>query len=167
MVQLWVNLPSEFKMNPPGYQTILDRQIPSVSLSGGAGTLRVIAGDYEGHKGPARTFTPINLWDLRLAANHCTELSLPRGFTAALFVLQGEIELIEAERAEATDLVLLTREGERVQLAARQDAKLLVLNGASIDEPVAAHGPFVMNSKTEITQAMEDYHNGRLGRLAA
>ncbi len=167
MVQLWVNLPAELKMNPPGYQTILDRQIPLVSLPDGAGTLRVVAGEFGGVKGPARTFTPINLWDLQLTADHCVELTFPRGFTAALFVLRGDIELADSERAAETDLVLLTREGERIQAAARHDARILVLNGAAIDEPVAAYGPFVMNNKTEITQAIEDYHNGRLGRLAA
>jgi len=167
MVQLWVNLPAEFKMDPPGYQTILNRQIPLVSLPDGAGTLRVVAGEFGGVKGPARTFTPINLWDLRLKAEHRVELMLPRGFTAALFVLRGDIDLADSEQAGETDLALLTREGERLQIKARSDATILLLNGAAIDEPVAAHGPFVMNNKTEITQAIEDYHNGRLGRLAA
>jgi quercetin 2,3-dioxygenase len=167
MVQLWVNLPAEFKMNPPGYQTILDRQIPLVNLPDGAGTLRVVAGEFGGVKGPARTFTPINLWDLELTGDHCVELPLPRGLTSALFILRGDIELVDSERAADTDLVLLTREGERIQAAARHDARILVLNGAAIDEPVAAYGPFVMNNKSEITQAIEDYHNGRLGRLAA
>jgi redox-sensitive bicupin YhaK (pirin superfamily) len=167
MVQLWVNLPAKYKMNPPGYQTILSRQIPVAELPDGAGTVRVIAGEFGQIKGPARTFTPINLWDVRLSANHRAALTLPRGFTTALFVLRGDLGLIDSERAGAMDLALLTREGDGVQLDARSDTALLVLNGASIDEPVAAHGPFVMNSKTEITQAIEDYHNGRLGRLAA
>jgi redox-sensitive bicupin YhaK (pirin superfamily) len=167
MVQLWVNLPAEFKMNPPAYQTILDGQIPLASLPDGAGTMRVVAGEFLGVKGPAQTFTPINLWDLRLKADHRVELMLPRGFTAALFVLRGDIDLADSEQAGATDLVLLTREGEQLQIKARTDATVLVLNGEAIDEPVAAYGPFVMNSKTEITQAIEDYDNGRLGRLAA
>jgi hypothetical protein len=167
MVQLWVNLPSEFKMSAPAYQTILANQIPSVSLPDGAGTVRVIAGEFGGAKGPATTFTPINLWDLRLKTYHRAELMLPRGFTTAVFVLRGEVALGDSERAGETDLALLTREGERLHIEAREETTLLVLNGAAIDEPVAAYGPFVMNSKTEITQAIEDYHNGRLGRLAA
>jgi hypothetical protein len=167
MVQLWVNLPAEFKMSAPTYQTILDRQIPSVSLPDGAGTMRVIAGEFQGVKGPANTFTPINLWELRLKTYQRAEFMVPRGFTTALFVLRGEVALADSERAAATDLALLTREGEQVHIEARDEATLLVLNGAAIDEPVAAYGPFVMNSKTEITQAIEDYHNGRLGRLAA
>lgn len=167
MVQLWVNLPAEFKMNPPSYQTLLSRQIPIVGLAEGNGEIRVIAGDCGGIKGPARTFTPVNLWDLQLAADCCTELTLPRGFTTALFVLRGEIELPKGERAGQSDLVLLTREGEEVQLAARKEARVLVLNGAPIDEPVAMFGPFALNSRSEINQAIEDYHNGRMGRLAA
>jgi redox-sensitive bicupin YhaK (pirin superfamily) len=167
MVQLWVNLPAEFKMSAPAYQTILDGQIPSVGLPDGAGTVRVIAGEFGGVKGPAQTFTPINLWDLRLKGYHRAELMLPRGFTTALFILRGEVALADAERAGEADLALLTREGERVHIEARDDTTLLVLNGAAIDEPVAAYGPFVMNSRTEVTQAIEDYHNGLLGRLAA
>ena len=167
MVQLWVNLPAELKMGPPAYQTILDQQIPSVSLPDGAGTLRVIAGEFGGVKGPAQTFTPINLWDLRLKGYHRAELTFPPGFTTALFVLHGDVALADSERAGEADLALLTREGEQLRIEAREDTTLLVLNGAAIDEPVAAFGPFVMNSKTEVTQAIEDYHNGRLGRLAA
>jgi hypothetical protein len=167
VVQLWVNLPAEFKMSPPAYQTILDRQIPSVALPGDAGTVRVIAGEFGGVKGPAQTFTPINLWELRLNGFSRAELILPRGFTTAVFVLHGEVVLTDSERAREMDLALLTREGELLHLNARDNAALLVLNGAAIDEPVAAYGPFVMNQKTEITQAIEDYHSGRLGRLAA
>jgi hypothetical protein len=167
MAQLWLNLPSRFKMGPPAYQTILDRDIPSVELPNDAGRVRVIAGEFGGVKGPAQTFTPVNLWDLRLKANSRAELDLPRGYTTGLFVLRGEIALPDAERAGETDLVLLTREGERLHIDVRDDATLLLLNGEPLDEPVTAYGPFVMNSKTEITQAIEDYHNGRLGRLAA
>jgi redox-sensitive bicupin YhaK (pirin superfamily) len=167
MVQLWVNLPAEFKMGPPAYQTILDRQIPTVSLPDDAGTLRLIAGEFEGVKGPAQTFTPVNLWELRLKTYQRAELTLPPGFTTAVFVLRGEVALADSERAGEADLALFTSEGELLHLEAREDATLLILNGAAIDEPVAAYGPFVMNSKTEITQAIEDYHNGRLGRLAA
>ena len=167
MVQLWVNLPAAFKMNPPRYQTLLDRQIPSVNLPDDAGALRLISGEFEGVKGPAQTFTPVNLWELRLKTYHRAEVMLPRGFTTAVFVLRGEVALADSERAGEADLALLTSEGELLRIEAREDATLLILNGAAIDEPVAAHGPFVMNSKTEITQAIEDYHNGRLGRLAA
>ncbi len=129
--------------------------------------MRVIAGRFEDAKGPAQTFTPINLWELRLKAYHRVELTLPVGFTTALFVLRGEVALGDAERAAEMDLALLTHEGERFLIDARDDATLLLLNGEPIDEPVVAYGPFIMNSQAEITQAIEDYHNGRLGRLAA
>ena len=167
LVQLWVNLPAKYKMNPPGYQTILNRQIPVAELPEDAGTVRVIAGEFGGLKGPARTFTPINLLEVRLKAGRNAGLTLPRGYTTAAFVLHGDLGLGDSERAAAMDLALLTREGDLVQMDARTDTTLLVLNGATIDEPVAAHGPFVMNSKSEITQAIEDYHSGRLGKLAA
>jgi quercetin 2,3-dioxygenase len=167
LVQLWVNLPAKYKMNPPSYQTILNRQIPVAELPEDAGTVRVIAGEFGELEGPARTFTPINLLEVRLKAGRAAPLTLPRGYTTALFVLHGDLGLSDSERATAMDLALLTREGDRVQMDARTDTTLLVLNGAPIDEPVAAHGPFVMNSKSEITQAIEDYHSGRLGKLAA
>ena len=167
LVQLWVNLPAKYKMNPPSYQTILNRQIPVAELPEDAGTVRVIAGEFGELEGPARTFTPINLLEVRLKAGRAAPLTLPRGYTTALFVLRGDLGLSDSERAAAMDLALLTREGDRVQMDARADTTLLVLNGAPIDEPVAAHGPFVMNSKSEITQAIEDYHSGRLGKLAA
>jgi redox-sensitive bicupin YhaK (pirin superfamily) len=167
MVQLWVNLPAQFKMNPAGYQTLLKRQIPVADLPDGAGTVRVIAGALGEMKGPARTFTPINLWDLRLNAGRRVDLVLSPGFTTALFVLRGEIGLPDSEKAGDMDLALLTREGEALQIVPQSDSSVLVLNGSPIDEPVAAYGPFVMNSKLEITQAIEDYHTGRLVRLAA
>jgi quercetin 2,3-dioxygenase len=154
-------------MSSPTYQAILDRQIPSVALPGGAGTLRVIAGQFGNAKGPAQTFTPINLWDLRLKAYQRVQLSLPPGFSTALFVLRGEVALRDAERAGEMDLALLTHEGERLCIDTREEATLLLLNGEPIDEPVVAHGPFIMNSQAQIAQAIEDYHNGRLGRLAA
>jgi quercetin 2,3-dioxygenase len=167
MVQLWINLPAESKMGPPAYQTILAGQIPSVDLPDDAGTARVIAGRFGAVRGPAQTFTPINLWELQLKGFSRTDLILPRGYTAGLFVLRGEVVLTDSERARETDLALLTREGEQLRIDARDDATLLVLNGAPIEEPVAAYGPFVMNREAEISQAIDDYHNGRLGRLAA
>jgi len=104
---------------------------------------------------------------MRLKTYQRAELVLPRGFTTALFVLRGKVDLGDSDRAGESDLLLFTRGGERLRIESREDPTLLALNGAAIDEPVAAYGPFVMNHKTEITQAIEDYHNGRLGQLAA
>jgi quercetin 2,3-dioxygenase len=160
MVQLWVNLPAKDKMSPPGYQPILERDIPSFPLAGKAGVVRVIAGDYRGHKGPARTFTPIDVWDVRLHAGHHTALTLPEGQTLAVIVLAGAIEANCAQAARAAEIVLFDRKGGAITLEAKSDAKLLVLSGAPLDEPVAAYGPFVMNTTEEIRQAIADFSSG-------
>jgi hypothetical protein len=165
MVQLWVNLPAKLKMSPPGYQDILDRQIPAVPLPGGAGTVRVIAGEFQGAKGPARTFTPVSLWDVRLAAGHDVELNLPEGHTTAILVLRGDVDLSGSETASDAELVLFDRRGSAISLRARTDATLLVMSGEPIDEPVVGYGPFVMNTQAEIRQAIRDYQAGKMGEL--
>ena len=168
MVQLWVNLPARHKMTAPGYQSIVDSQIPSVDLPAGAGRVRVIAGDYAGKAGPAHTFTPMDVWDVRLNAGHGAALTLPAGRTLALVVLRGQVRVNGDERVISdAQLVLLAREGTDVQLDAVSDAIVLVLSGEPIDEPVAAHGPFVMNTTEEIREAVEDFNSGRFGQMAA
>jgi quercetin 2,3-dioxygenase len=163
MVQLWVNLPAVNKMAKPAYQTILDKDIPTVALPAGAGSVRVITGDYEGHKGPARTFTPIDIWDVRLKAGHGKALTVPEGHTLGVAVLAGVIEINGAQAAREDQIVLLDRRGGAITVAADSDAKLLILSGAPIDEPVAAYGPFVMNTADEIRQAFADFNSGRFG----
>ncbi len=165
MVQLWVNLPARDKMAAPGYQAIVDGDIPQVALPEGAGSVRVIAGDYDGHRGPARTFTPINVWDIRLAAGRTLDLRLPAGHTAALVVLHGAIE-VGGETVREAQMALLEREGEQLQLRAESDATVLLLGGEPINEPIVGHGPFVMNTRNEIVQAIEDSNAGRFGRIA-
>jgi hypothetical protein len=167
MVQLWVNLPAKLKMSPPGYQDILDRQIPVAPLPGGAGTVRVIAGEFQGAKGPARTFTPVSLWDVRLAAGHGAELSFPEGHTTALLVRRGNVDVNGSERASDAELVLFDRRGGAISLHARTDATLLVMSGEPIAEPVVGYGPFVMNTQAEIRQAIRDYQEGKMGALTA
>lgn len=167
MVQLWVNLPAKDKMAPPRYQAITDAMIPAVELGGGAGVARIIAGDFAGAPGPARTFTPVNLWDLRLRAGRETALDLPEGFTTLLLVLDGRVVMNGGEAAGAAELAMFERAGTRLALEAREDATLLVMNGAPIDEPVVGHGPFVMNTSEEIRQALRDYSSGRFGRIPA
>ncbi|MGH8727608.1 MAG: pirin family protein [Burkholderiales bacterium] len=164
MVQLWVNLPAKFKMTEPRYQTLLARDIPEVSVAGG-GRLRVIAGEFDGTKGPARTFTPVNLWDLRLGAGRRAELRVPEGYTTALFVLKGKALINASESAGEAELVLFERAGDAIAVEAEADATVLLLNGQAIDEPVIGHGPFVMNTQQEIRQAIVDYQNGTLGRI--
>lgn len=126
----------------------------------GAGTLRVIAGDYAGHKGPARTFTPMDVWDLRLKGGHATRLTLPEGHGLKVVLLQGAITANGARLTDA-QFALLSRDGGEVELVADTDSKLLILSGAPIDEPVVMHGPFVMNTTQEIRQAMLDFQSGR------
>jgi redox-sensitive bicupin YhaK (pirin superfamily) len=165
MAQLWVNLPAGAKMSPPRYQTILDRDIPAVSLPDGAGTARVIAGDFQGTRGPARTFTPVDVWDLRLKAGGRVELSLPDGFTTILYVAHGGVVVNGSRAAGEGDVVIFSQEGEEVAIEARLDSTLLVLSGEPIREPIASYGPFVMNTKEEILQAVADFQAGRMGSL--
>jgi quercetin 2,3-dioxygenase len=167
MAQLWVNLPAKFKMSPPSYQTILDNQIPSIPLAEEGGMVRVIAGDFQGVKGPARTFTAINLWDVRLKAGHRINLSLPNGHTTALLVSKGKALLNSEEVSGEAELVLFDREGESITIEARRDLTALLMNGEPIDEPIAGYGPFVMNTEAEIRQAISDYQSGRLGNISS
>jgi quercetin 2,3-dioxygenase len=167
MLQLWVNLPARDKAGPPGYQSITAAQIPEIALPAGAGRVRVIAGSYGGKTGPARTFTPINVWDVRLAADAEAELPLPDGHNTLLFVLEGEIELADGQSLSGAGLAMFDRSGDSVKLRARRATKLAVLDGLPIDEPVAAYGPFVMNTRAEIEQALDDYRHGRMGNLPA
>jgi redox-sensitive bicupin YhaK (pirin superfamily) len=166
MVQLWVNLPAKDKMTAPGYQGITDASIPQVALAGDAGSLRVIAGDYNGVRGPAKTCTPINAWDVRLLAGKSVDLAQPEGWTALLVVLAGTVLLNGESVLRQTQVATLSRTGTGVQLEANSDAKLLLLAGEPIDEPVVGHGPFVMNSQQEIIQAIADFNSGKFGRMA-
>jgi redox-sensitive bicupin YhaK (pirin superfamily) len=164
MLQLWVNLPASSKMTSPRYQELLDRDIPVAKLPGEAGSVRVIAGEFEGAKGPARTFTPINLFDLRLHARHRVRLDLREGWTAALFVLKGKVS-VNGEAANEGELVVFEREGGEAEIEATSEATVFVMNGQPIDEPIAGYGPFVMNTQEQIRQAFADYQSGRLGRI--
>lgn len=165
MVQLWVNLPAKDKNAAPGYQTLLNADIPVVDLPDGAGTLRVIAGDYAGRKGPARTFTPIDIYDVKLRRDGVATLTPPEGHTVAIVVLKGTVLVNGSEIAREAQFALLDRSGGEVRFEANGEASVLVLSGEPIDEPVVMHGPFVMNTADEIRQAMVDFQNGRFGNL--
>ena len=167
MVQLWVNLPAKDKMAAPGYQTLLDRNIPSVALAQGAGRVRVIAGEFDGHRGPARTFTPIDVWDVRLNQGHTQRFSVAEGRTLAVVVLRGTVLVNSSEIAREAQLVQFDRAGTALSIEANADTSLLILSGEPIDEPIVGHGPFVMNSQQEIYQAIADFNSGRFGRLSA
>lgn len=166
MVQLWVNLPARDKSTPPAYQTLTQDQIPVVSLGDDVGTLRVVAGQYQQATGPARTFTPINAWQLDLVQDAETELVLPEGHTSLIVVQEGTL-LVQGEAvARASDLIELSRGGQRVTLSANNAARLVVLTGEPIDEPIVGYGPFVMNNEAEIRESFEAFQQGRFGALA-
>ena len=167
MVQLWVNLPAKDKMTEPRYQTVLNQDIPTVALPEGVGTVRVIAGEFAGHRGPARTFTPIDIWDVRLNQGKSAKFSLQEGHTLALIVLHGTVMVNETQIAREAQMVLLDRAGSEVSIEANTDATVLLLGGEPIEEPIVGYGPFVMNTQAEIAQAIEDFNNGRFGQMAA
>ncbi len=164
VVQLWVNLPAARKMSAPRYQELADARIPVVTLSGGA-YVRVIAGDCGGIEGAAHTVTPLNVWDVRVAAGRRADLEIPAGHNAMVALLRGEVTLDGQERLTGPQVVLLGRDGDRVTLEAKSDAGLLLLTGEPLEEPIASYGPFVMNTQAEIRQALEDYRSGKMGRL--
>ncbi len=166
MVQLWVNLPAKDKLSTPNYQGILNSQIPTVSLANGAGSVRVIAGSFGGVRGPAKTFTPIELWDVRLSGQREAKFSLTDGQTSLLLVQRGAVAINGADNVAAGELVVLDREGSDVKLLAEEPARVLILAGQPLGEPVEGQGPFVMNTREQIFQAISDYQAGKMGHLA-
>ena len=167
MAQLWVNLPAKDKMSAPRYQPIVAADIPSVELADGAGRVRVIAGVHNGHRGPAHTHTPIDVWDVSLRVGRAVTLPLAEGHTTAIALLRGALRINDTHDAGAAEVVELDRTGDAVQLSASDDATFLVLSGAPIDEPIAGYGPFVMNTREEIIAALSDVREGRFGQLVA
>ncbi len=166
MVQLWVNLPAKDKMAAPRYQGILNHQIPAVGLPDGQGTVRVIAGEFGGARGPAKTFTPMHVWDLRLAGDQRTDLAVPDGWTTALVVLKGAVRVNGSEPVEEAEVGLFVRTGKSICIDSAKGVTALLLSGEPIDEPIVGSGPFVMNSPQEIRQAMMDYQSGKMGHLS-
>ena len=163
MVQLWVNLAAKDKMAAPRYQSITADRSPEVTLPEGAGTARIIAGELDGVTGPAQTFSPMNVWDLRLKGGHRAMFDLPEGYTTALFVLRGTLRFDERHDVHAAELAVLERDGGPIEFDVTEDSTVLLLNGAPLIEPIVGHGPFVMNSDAEIQQAIDDFNNGRFG----
>ncbi|MCM3870143.1 MAG: pirin family protein [Pyrinomonadaceae bacterium] len=165
MVQLWVNLPAKDKMTTPTYQALLRQDIPVVDLPEGAGSLRVIAGEYGGRSGPAHTFSPMDVWDLRLQQGRSTSLTFKAGHTSGFVILRGTVHVNGSEVVRDGQLVLLDREAGEVVLEANSDAALLALSGEPLCEPIVGYGPFVMNSEAQIAEAIEDFSSGRFGRI--
>jgi redox-sensitive bicupin YhaK (pirin superfamily) len=165
MAQVWVNLPAAEKMSKPRYQDLLARDIPEAPLPGGGGSVRVIAGSCLGARGPARTVTPVDLWDLRLDAGGRADLSMPEGRTALLLVTRGPVVVNDRAEVPAEHLVRLSRKGADFRVEARGPGRVLVLGGEPIHERVVGRGPFVMNSRAEIETAIDDFERGKFGRL--
>ncbi|WP_029888971.1 pirin family protein [Polycyclovorans algicola] len=165
MVQLWVNLPAKDKMAAPGYQTLLKRDIPVIDLPDDGGSLRVIAGAFGESAGPARTFSPINVWDIGLKPNKPVTLEVPDGHTTGLVVLRGTVRINGDQAAREAQWISFDRKGTEVRLEVEGDAKVLLLSGAPLDEPIAGYGPFVMNTQLEISEAIDDFNSGRFGRM--
>jgi redox-sensitive bicupin YhaK (pirin superfamily) len=165
VAQVWVNLPAKHKMSKPRYQDLPSSRIPEVELPDGAGSLRVIAGEALGAKGPARTFTPVEMWDLSLRPGGVADLSLPDGHTGILLVTRGPVVVNETGPIPTEHLVRLDRKGTEVRVASEGAARVLVLGGEPILEPVAGQGPFVMNTREELLEAVRDFQSGRFGEL--
>jgi hypothetical protein len=165
MVQLWVNLPARDKLAPPGYQDIADRQILRVELPDAAGLARLIAGPWNGARGPARTFTPLGIFDLRLSAGRAITAPVPEGHTAIALLQRGRLST-GGQLLAAGELAIWQRSGRDVRLDCLEDSTVLMLTGEPLHEPVVGHGPFVMNTREEIVQAINDYQAGRMGELA-
>ena len=164
-IQLWVNLPARHKMAKPNYQTLLNRDIPEIQLPDGAGSARIIAGSFGDAEGPAKTFTPVNLWDVRLKAGKSALFELPEGHMTAVFVLKGSVTVNGSTKVGASEFVTFGRKGAGISIDADADSTVLILGGEPIDEPVVGYGPFVMNTEDEIRRAIQDYQSGRMGHL--
>lgn len=165
MVQLWVNLPAKDKMIPPKYQGIVNSVLKKVELPENAGIVEVIAGEYQGIKGSASTFTPVHLFNAKLNKGGKATFSFPENYNTAVLVIEGSIKVNNYEEIKTDSLGLLANEGEEFSIEATDDAVVLILSGAPINEPIAAQGPFVMNTRAELVQAMNDFNMGKFGYL--
>jgi redox-sensitive bicupin YhaK (pirin superfamily) len=166
MVQLWVNLPSQYKMSSPRYQEISGGNIPVVKL-GAESYARIIAGSLSGAEGAAKTFTPVGVFDVRVKAGETIQLDFQNGHNAAVILLKGDVTLNGSTKLEGeARIALLSPDGEQISIQGNEDTTLLVLSGEPIREPVASYGPFVMNTQEELAQAVRDYRTGKMGYLA-
>ncbi len=167
MVQLWVNLPARHKMTSPAYQAILSQSIPQIELSNSRGSIRVIAGEHEGHMGPAKTFTPMNVFDIRLKKDEELVLPAPDGWNTSVVVLRGALESSGNHDVIAKDakMLMFSQEAEGIKVKALEDTVALLLSGEPIAEPIVGHGPFVMNTREEIEEAIDDFNRGAFGSI--
>lgn len=165
MVQLWVNLPAKDKMTPPKYQAITNGEIPKYQLPDGAGEVEVIAGSFDGLKGVASTFTPIEMYNIRLKAGGSMEFNLPASYNTGILVVEGSVKVNGEQDAPLDNFILFKNDGEHIALSSHEGALLLVLSGEPIREPIVGYGPFLMNTKQEIIRAFDDLNAGKFGHL--
>lgn len=165
MVQLWVNLPAKYKMSQPKYQGIENSRMGKYPLPEGKGVVEIIAGEYQGVKGAASTFTPINMFNVKMKAGAQAEFHFPEKHNTGILVIEGKLKVNGSEIAGTDHFVLFKNDGEAVSLEAAEDSIALILSGEPINEPLAPYGPFLMNTKEEIVQAFDDLNNGKFGYL--
>ena len=165
MVQLWVNLPAKYKMSKPKYQEITNDTISKVQLENNEGVIEVIAGEYQHVKGSAETFTPVNLLNSKIHKGGKATFSFPAHYNTFIIVLEGKVVLNEINNVDYNCMAVFSNEGTDFTIEAQEDSIVLVLSGVPINEPIFAHGPFVMNTREEIVQAFNDFQNGKFGIL--
>jgi quercetin 2,3-dioxygenase len=165
MVQLWVNLPAKYKMTPAKYQAIENKDMGKFSLDSGKGIVEIIAGEYNGVKGPAFTFTPMNVFNAKLSKGATADFSFPSNYNTGFLVIDGEVSVNGGKPAPEDSFIYFDRKGTEVHIEALKNSTVLILSGESINEPIASYGPFVMNTEEEIKEAYEDYYNGKFGYL--
>jgi redox-sensitive bicupin YhaK (pirin superfamily) len=165
MVQLWVNLPAKHKMTPAKYQAIENKDTTRVKLSDGESSVELIAGEYNGKKGPAFTFSPVNLFNAKLIKGATAKFSFSKNYNTGMLVIEGEVKINNARTAPENHFIFFGHEGEDILVEAAEKSVVLVLSGEPINEPIASYGPFVMNTESEIKQAFEDFNNGKFGYL--
>ena len=165
MVQLWVNLPTKDKMTTPKYQNLNNKDLSKVELENNAGSIDIIAGEYEDHKGPAASFSPLSLFNVKLKKGKGTSFSFNENHNTGLLIIKGSVTVNNSEKAPTNHFVLFKNKGKEFTLRADEDATILVLSGEPIDEPIASYGPFVMNTNDEIRQTIDDFNSGKFGYL--
>lgn len=164
MVQLWVNLPAQFKKTKPKYQEVTNASMGRYQLPDDTGFIELIAGEYKGVKGPASTFTPIHLYNVKLKKEGTAVLNFPANYNTGLLIIEGAARINDFA-VSADHFVLMKNDGEEISITASEDAVILVLSGEPIDEPIAAYGPFLMNTWPEVEQAIQDVNAGKFGFL--
>lgn len=165
MMQLWVNLPAKHKEAKPGYQTIMNTDIPVYKIDDKGSKARIIAGTFKGMKGPAKTFSPVELYDITLAAASELSFDLPANYNNMLLVTKGKVT-VNGTAANFKDFILFENNGEAINVKADEDSSFMILSGEPLNEPIVSYGPFVMNTQEEIRQAIQDFQSGKFGVMS-